>query len=278
MVISRSDFEEPRCLLDMTAPGEKPVRPVDMRRVGEKLDELLDRKEFGRAEDLLSYWLNEAIDGLDRRSEFSIYNEIAGLKRKLGKKDEAVEAAESAVALGTELGIMESAGGATAYVNAGTVYEAFGRPKDAVESYLKALSVYERELNQSSPKRGGLYNNLALALALCERYDEALEYYSMALGVMAQVPGGEIECALTKLNMANCYEGKLGLLDGSELIEECLEDAKELLDTPELDRSGYYAFMADKCVSTFEYYGYFDYASKLKKRVEETYERLRSLA
>ena len=276
MAIAKEDYKEPRCLLDMTPPSEKPVRSIDVRRVEEKLYELLDREEFDRAEKLLDYWMAEAQSGNDRRGEFAVLNEIAGLKRKLGKKDEAVAAAERAVALGNALGIMDNVGGATAYINQGTVYEAFDRAKDAVASYEKALPVYEKELEPLHPKRGGLYNNLAMALALSGRYDEAFSYYDMALGVMSNVPGGEIECALTKLNMANCYEAKYGLLEGSEMIEECLADAQELLDTPGLANSGYYAFMADKCVETFRYYGWFAYADELEKRVKDTYERIRS--
>ena len=140
----------------MSDPAKPKVVPVDMGRIASKLDELLDRQEWTKAEDLLSYWLQEAGNGFDRRGEFSILNEIAGLKRKLGKEAEATEAAEQAVAIGEELGIMDTVGGATAWLNLGTVYEAFGRAPEAVKAYEKVLPVYETFLDKGHPKLGGL--------------------------------------------------------------------------------------------------------------------------
>ena len=274
MAINKSDYEEPKCLLDMSDPAKSKVVPVDMGRVSAKLDELLDRREWAQAENLLSYWLAEAKNGFDRRGEFSILNEIAGLKRKLGKEAEALEAAERAVAIGEELGIMDTVGGATAWLNLGTVYEAFGRAPDAVKAYEKVLPVYETFLNGSNPKLGGLYNNYAMSLALTEQYDKSFEYYRKALDVMKQVPGGGIECALTYLNMANLCEAAMGLEEGAEKIEDCLSKAQRLLDKEYKNDSGYYAFMADKCIETYEYYGWFMYAKELRERVKDIYDGL----
>lgn len=272
MGINRSDYEEPICLLDMSDPAKPKVVPVDMGRISSKLDELLDRQEWAKAEDLLSYWLSEARTGYDRRGEFSILNEIAGLKRKLGKEAEATEAAEKAAAIGEELGIMDTVGGATAWLNLGTVYEAFGRAPEAVKAYEKVLPVYETFLDKSHPKLGGLYNNYAMSLSLTGAYDRAFEYYRKALDVMKQVPGGGIECALTFLNMANTYEAAKGLEDGAEEIEDCLSKAQRLLDKEYKNDSGYYAFMADKCIETYEYYGWFMYAKELRERVKDIYD------
>ncbi len=272
MGINRSDYEEPRCLLDMNDPAKPKVVSVDMGRISSKLDSLLDSQEWSKAEDLLSYWLNEARIGFDKRGEFSILNEIAGLKRKLGKETEAAEAAEKAVAIGEELGIMDTVGGATAWLNLGTVYEAFGKAPEAVEAYEKVLPVYESSLNGSHPKLGGLYNNYAMSLSLTGQYDKAFEYYRKALDVMKQVKGGGIECALTYLNMANTYEAAKGLEDGAEEIDDCLSKAQRLLDKEYKNDSGYYAFMADKCIETYEYYGWFMYAKELRQRVKDIYD------
>ncbi len=261
----------------MDKPGEKKTAAVDTGRIAAKLDSLLDKEEWAQAEKLLSYWLGEATIGNDRRGQFFIYNELIGLKRKLQKADEALAAADEALKLGEELDIMDSVGGATAYVNAGTALEAFGRPQEAVLMYKKALPVYESGLPHGSAKLGSLYNNLAIALSLCENYEEALACYDKALNIMSGVEGGRIEQALSYLNMADTYQAMLGLEDGIEKIEDCLEKAQLMLDSEDLKRDGYYAFMADKCIGSFEYFGYFAYAAELKKRVREIYDRLRAI-
>lgn len=276
MSINREDYEEARCLLCMEEPGKEKAEPVDMRRIMAKLDEYLDKEAWDEAERLLSYWLNEAEHSGDKRGQFSIHNEIMGLKRKLGKEQEALEASSAALKLGEELGIMDTVGGATAYVNSATVLEAFARPEEAAELYKKALPVYEASLSDSSAKLGSLYNNMAIALSACGEYDEAFSYYDKALDIMSRVDGGKIEQALSFLNMADSFLAMHGLENGIEKIEDCLAKAQVLLDSEELRRDGYYAYMAGKCVDSFRYFGYFAYAKELEERVKDIYDRLRA--
>jgi len=259
----------------MSDPEKPRVKPVDMGRVTSKLDEYLDKQDWSAAERHLDFWMQEAILGNDTRARFSIENEIMGLKRKLGKKDEALAAAKRALELGEELNNTDTVGGATVFVNCGTVFEAFGLPEEAVAMYQRAQNVYEKNLKNDSPKLGGLYNNMAMALALCGKYDEAFKYYHKAIDVMGRVQYGQIEQALSYLNLADAYQAKLGPLDAAEDTERCLNKAEELLDSPDLPRSGYYAFMASKCIESFRYHGYFFYANELERRVKDIYDSLK---
>jgi len=276
MAINKEDYEEPRCALCMKNPNEKEVIPIDMRRVTEKLDDYLNKQQWAAAEKHLEYWLETARFQNDLKGEFSVQNEIMGLKRKLGKKDDALNAASEALKLSELLGNTDSVGGSTVFVNCGTVYEAFDMADDAVLMYKKAQPVYEKYLKEDSPKLGGLYNNLAMALALTGDFDEAFLYYNKAIEVMGKVENGKIEQALTYLNMADAYQAQLGLEEAAEKVDQCLDTAQKLLDDPGLPHSGYYAYMADKCVECFRYHGYFFYANELENRVKAIYERLKA--
>jgi len=259
----------------MEDPNGEHVNPIDMRRVAEKLDEYLNKEQWAAAEKHLEYWLETAKLGNDKKGQFSVLNEIMGLKRKLGKKDDALFAAKEALALGEMLNNADSVGGSTVFVNCGTVYEAFNMPAEAVLMYKKAQPIYEKYLPKDSAKLGGLYNNMAMALSLTDRFDEAFDYYNKALEVMGKVENGKIEQALTYLNMADAYLARDGELDGAEKIQSCLDKAEELLDSPELPHSGYYAYMASKCIESFKYHGYFFYANELENRVKSIYAKLK---
>ena len=87
---------------------------------------------------------------------------------------------------------------------------------------------------------------------------------------------------MRNLRLDICYDGSRykgwQRLPGTDAtiqgkIEQCLSLAQELLDVPTLPRSGYYAFVCEKCAPTFDYYGWFFYANELKNRAEEIYER-----
>ena len=132
---------------------------------------------------------------------------------------------------------------------------------------------------------GGLYNNMALtcvALAKetqttghgsAEWFNRAFSLYEKALEQMRHVPNGELEQAITYLNMADALEGRDGPEAAEHQISELLDIAYDFLQTPSVPRDGYYAFVCEKCAPTFSYYGYFLAAEELQKQAETIYAR-----
>ena len=269
-VLKPEDYEEPACLLCM---DDKSVTPINTRRFIEKLDEYYGRNDYDGAERHLKYWLDESRAGNDLRGQFTVYNEMMGYYRKTGKFDQAVNASERALSLISKLGISGQAAAGTAYVNTATVYKTFNMSDPALPWFMKAKEIYEKELDKNDGRLAGLYNNMALSLTDLKRYDEALSYYGKALDIMTKKPGGELEAAITYLNMANAKEAQIGSEAAEQFISDCAERAKTLIDTPALPRNGYYAFVCEKCAPTFEYYGYFIYANELKETSKKIYER-----
>jgi len=265
--LKKEDYQEPCCPFDASQwKKEETVEHIDIRRITAKLDELFYEKDYTGAKRLLNYWLESARTMKDGNGEFQMENELMGLCRKLGQGDEAMAHAENALALTRKLGIEDNLGAATAYVNAGTVFKAFGKAEKAIPLFEKARSIYEEKLADGDGRLGGLYNNFALALTDLGRYAEAMNCYRSALDVMAKVEGGEADAAITRLNMANCEEAQKGLEEAIPFIEESVEKAWELLNSEKLPREGYYRFVCEKCIPTFEYYGYLAYAEELRER------------
>jgi tetratricopeptide (TPR) repeat protein len=198
---------------------------------------------------------------------------MMGLYRKTNRFEPAIDASERALSLISKLGIAGQAAAGTAYVNTATVYKTFDMSDAALPWFLKAKEIYEKGLNQNDGRLAGLYNNMALSLADLKRYDEALSYYGKALDIMTKKPDGELEAAITYLNMANAKEAQIGLEAAEDFISDCIERAKALIGTPSLPHNGYYAFVCEKCAPTFSYYGYFIYANELKETAKKIYER-----
>ena len=177
--------------------------------------------------------------------------------------------ADAADALVRGLQMEETVTAGTTWVNAGTVHEAFGDPVGSLDFFEKARENYERNLPESDGRLGGLYNNMALALTSCGRWEEARRMYRKALRVMEQQEHGEPEQAITWLNLADALEAELGPEEAAEYTGEYLDRAEELLNTPDLPRNGYYAFVCEKCAPVFGHYGYFAAEAELRKRVKE---------
>ena len=268
--LSKEDYEEPNCVLcmDQDAPS-----PIPQRRVREKLDEYMSRRDYAGAERHLNYWLAEAQQNRDMRGEFFVRGEMMGHYRKTGNQEQAILHANESLDLIERLGFDNTLAAGTAYVNAATVYDAFGMPERSIELFEKAKVIYEGNLPKTDGRLGGLYNNMGLAYMGLKRFGEAYEAFLKALNVMGKVEHGALEQAITYLNLANAVELEHGLEKGERKIGQYLDKAAALLDDPSVPRDGYYAFVCEKCAPTFDYYGYFLVADDLNERAKAIYER-----
>lgn len=248
---------------------------ISTDRILAKLDEHLHKNDYASAERHLLYWLDESRSAGDIRTELLIRNELMGLYRKLGREREALECVREALAEIEEQNIAHQVGAATTFLNCATVYKAFGRAENGITLFERARSIYERELDPTDSRLGGLYNNMALSMVDLGRFDEAKELYKKAVSVMEKNEGGALEIAITYLNMATAAEAELGLLDADEIIQAYLDRAESLLENF-LKRDGYYAFVCEKCASVFNYYGRFIYAAEISARAKEIYKNERT--
>lgn len=267
--LRREDYEEPACPLCMRQGTE----PIPLARVIEKLDDHFHHKRFPEAERHLLYWLEEAQRNGDLRGEFALQNELMGFYRKCGEKEKAIERAEQAVALVARLENDGSISAGTAYVNAATVYQNFDMPEQALIWFEKTLPIYETSLAPDDKRRGALHNNRGLTLAALGRFSEAQAAYRQALDVMAHIPHGKPEMAMTYLNMADALTAELGAISAEKQVQQWLDLAYDLLNDEAAPRDGYYAFVCEKCAASFGYYGCFLQEAALTKRAREIIER-----
>jgi len=267
-----ADYVEPRCLLCGEPYGAAPqIKPIPQRRIIEKLDDYMSRRDYPAAERHLLYWLEEAKLGGDRRGELMVRNELVGHYRKAGNRDKALSHGEAALALLRELDFDGTVSAGTTYTNVATACNAFGENNRALTLFEKAKEVYEATPRTEPSLLGGLYNNMALTYVSLGRYEEAFALYEKALNIMGGVADGALEQAITYLNMADATAAQKGMEEAEAEIDTLVDRAWELLNDPSLPRNGYYAFVCEKCAPSFSYYGYFSAANELTWRAENIY-------
>lgn len=244
---------------------------ISIDKILNKLDEHLNKNDYDSAERHLLYWLSEARSIGNHHVEITVLNELMGLYRKLGNESEALNAANTALERIESLGIGHQVGAATTYLNSATVCKAFGMTERSISLFERAKVIYENELEPTDRRLGGLYNNMALTLVDLGRFNEAKAFYQRAISVMEQVENGDLEVAITHLNIASALEAELGLEESESEVTKQLEKAQKLLDQYQ-PRDGYYAFVCEKCASVYGYYGYFLYEKELEERAKKAYE------
>ena len=266
-----TDYTDPQCPFCVDQFKSDVVKPIDVQRVIARLDEYLAQNDYAAAERHLKYWEEEARQGNDRRGEFSLAEELMGLYRKLGRREEAISYAEKAVHYIDLIDLGGTVSAATAMLNAATVYKAFGQAERGIPLFEKAQAIYEEKLPAEDSRLAGLYNNFALALVDLKRFEEARALYQKALVIIGATEGGEPEQAITELNLASLAEAQYGLEAAEKEIEEHLDRAEKLLKKEGLVKNGNYAFVAEKCAPVFGYYGWFGVEAELKAEAERIY-------
>ena len=267
--LKKEDYEEPACVFCK----KDEIKRIDSGRVVEKLDEYLNRNDYGSAERHLKYWEQEAELNGDGRGLITVCNELVGLYRKLGRESEALETCEKLASLIESEKLGNSVTAATSFLNIATAYKSFSQSEKAVPLYEKTKEIYERELSETDSRLGGLYNNMGLALADVGEFEKAKQCFENALKIMSANEGCEPEQAITYLNMATAAESENGLENSEEFIAQCVAKADELLETDGLKQDGNYAFVCEKCAPVFGYYGFFLLQKKYSERADRIYER-----
>lgn len=268
------DYAEPRCLLCDEPYGKAPeVKSVPQNRIIEKMNDYMSRRDYTGAERHLKYWLEEAKLGHDKGGQLLIRNEMVGHYRKTGEKDNAFESINDALNLVDELRYTDNVSAATTFVNCATAYNAFNENEKSLPLFEKAKEIYENNKKTSPELLGGLYNNMGLVYAAVGQFEKSLEMYEKALITMKDAPHGELEEAITYLNIVDVNHAKYDEDEAEKKSEDLIEKAYSLLKNSDAPKDGYYAFVCEKCAPVFSYYGYFLYANDLKRISEEIYER-----
>ena len=247
--------------------------PVPLDRIRQKTDALMAKRDTTGAERVLLYWLSEALAARDGRGELALRGELIGHYRKTGDREKALAQIGPALSLIGALGLEGTVTSGTARINAATALSAFGENARALKQFEAARADYENGGGVSPALRGGLYNNMGLCYAALARFGEARDCFDRAMEQMAQAPHGALEQAVTCLNRADALSAEMGPEAAEAQINALLEQAETLLDTPDLPRDGYYAFVCEKCAPVFDYYGCFLTAQALRERAEEIHDR-----
>ncbi len=247
--------------------------PININNLIYELDNILSRNDYNSARDFLEKWVGIAQKQNDNKSLFSLCNECIGLYRKIGDKENCYKYCEKALDLLKILNIEDTVTGATAFLNCATAYKAFSEADKSIPLFEKAVTLYEALLPEKDRRLAGLYNNFALSLVDLNEYEKALNLYEKAIAVLNKNSEFNLEQAVSYLNMANAVEAQKGLENACEEIDVLLDKAEKVLDENYSETDGNYAFVCEKCASTFGYYGRFLYENELKERARVIYER-----
>ena len=267
------DHNEFCCIFDAsqytgTPDGHPCPRVVDVPAAIRALDALYAEGREAEAEDFLEAKLRDAHAGGDWRAELSMLSELLGQYRRSMSEEKGLRTVNEALSLIREHRMGQTVSAATVMLNAATTLKCFHHAAESIPIFTHVASVYADNLDPSDYRFAGLYNNMALSYDEAGDMESAERFFKLALKIIGQTEQPGNDSAVTWCNLAEMYARR----DPEDpRVETCMEKAWECLNDPALPHDGYHAFTISKCAPTFDYFGYFLYAKKLRERTEKIY-------
>ncbi len=178
---------------------------MNIEEVLRELDSLPGGEETYKTGDYLREKIREASDEGDYNAELTLLSEMIGYLRYTEGFEELPVYCERAVALCEEKGLKDTLPYATTLLNIATAYRAAGRLSEALELYKEVESLYGRLVSEDDYLYAALYNNMSLLYQQLDDLPRSADCLNMALKVIEQIEGKEIQQAITRTNLAQVY-------------------------------------------------------------------------
>lgn len=187
------------------------------------LDELYKEERIDKVEHYLLKGIDTAQEEKNDGGILVMLNALMGYYRAVSRHEDMIQAADRALSLVEKLGIQNTIHHGTCLLNIATGYRAAGKLEEAEKCYRTAEKIYEKELKHPDDRMATLHNNLALLYAAQGRLAEAKKRTRKALAIVQEMPGMDVEEAITYTNLGNTCFGLNQVEEACENMEKAVQ-------------------------------------------------------
>ena len=174
---------------------------MDVEKFLNSLDNLFEKKKINEVPVFLEKNYKEAVRENDLSAQFTILNEMMGFFRDISEYEKSIKACHQCIDVMQKMGIQGSVQYATSLQNIANAHRAAGLLKEALQYYMEAFRIYERNIDSNDYRFASLHNNIALLYQEIGDYETAVAHLKKALSIIKNIQGAEIEVATTYSNL-----------------------------------------------------------------------------
>ena len=178
---------------------------MEINEIIGQLDTLYNEGKMQDAEAFMEKQYDLAISAGKDDVALGILNEQLGYYRVMTQHDKALVVIDRVKNLLQKMGLSGSIEEGTSLLNVATVYRAMGKYTEAEACYLQVEKIYREKLDASDYRVAGLYNNMSLLHQEQGKEELAADDLKKALFIISQIPGAEIQTAVTHANLGQAY-------------------------------------------------------------------------
>ncbi len=204
---------------------------MDVNKILMEYDGMFGNYDLEDIEKYLVDKIYEAREKEDKSCEFTLLNEIIGLCRDTTQNDKGIMYCDELHNLMNHMKLEGTEEHATALLNIGNAYRAFGRFEDSMKCYENTYLIYRDRLEDNDFGYANLYNNWSLLYQEMGDFEGARKCLYKALNIVDSYSEAEIQQAITRANLG----GTLVAIGTDQAIEEAEEVLAKALDVFERD-------------------------------------------
>lgn len=175
---------------------------LDISKILERLDGLFLEGQPDKVETYLIEQIAFAKKQKDENALITLFNEMIGYCRDMGKFEMAVSYCSEVIELMKKNGYENTIPYATTLLNVGNAYRGAGLLKESEQFFLQVAPIYDKELPLNDFRYASLYNNMSILYQEMRAYEKACQMCEKALQIALSYPNAKIEAATTRTNLA----------------------------------------------------------------------------
>jgi len=175
---------------------------MDIKKALEEYDALFGVAPPRQSYEFLDNKISEALKEGDNASAITLMNEMIGMCRDAGFKEEGLSYSDRAVSLLKTMGYEGLPEFGTTLINVANGYRAYGMYDEALKTYDRVEAIYSKHLDPMDSRLAGLYNNKSLLYQELHDYVTAATMLLKALPIIDAAEDSYVEQATTRGNLA----------------------------------------------------------------------------
>ena len=182
---------------------------MDVEKFLNSLDNLFEKKKINEVPAFLEENYKEAVRENDLSAQFTILNEMMGFFRDISEYEKSIKACHQCIDVMQKMGIQGSVHYATSLQNIANAHRAAGLLKEALQYYMEAFRIYERNIDSNDYRFASLHNNIALLYQEIGDYETAVAHLKKALSIIKECysDGINLEETARRLHVTEQYLG-----------------------------------------------------------------------
>ena len=185
-----------------------------------ELDRMFQTGNIKQAENFIIEAMDKVRRDHDLPALLSVANELGGIFRVTNRLEEAKKIYAVALEAIRLLGLENSEQHGTTLLNLASVYTEAGEASEALNLYRKTAAIFSEIGLQQDYRMAALYNNISHACDVLGNLDEALDYARLALDIIKNLKGFDVELATTYTTLAIRYQRKGHFEEALQLLGE----------------------------------------------------------